>query len=63
MLKLYGGADGIRTRDPLLAKQVLSRLSYSPFNFQRTQFTINMTGHRYPTHMFFDEIYRPVSDL
>jgi len=42
---------------------VLSRLSYSPFNFQRTQFTINMTGHRYPTHMFFDEIYRPVSDL
>ncbi len=26
----HGGADGIRTRDPLLAKQVLSRLSYSP---------------------------------
>ena len=25
-----GGADGIRTRDPLLAKQVLSQLSYSP---------------------------------
>jgi hypothetical protein len=25
-----GGAEGIRTPDPLLAKQVLSRLSYSP---------------------------------
>ena len=25
-----GGADGTRTRDPLLAKQVLSQLSYSP---------------------------------
>ncbi|MBF8267404.1 MAG: hypothetical protein HW388_912, partial [Dehalococcoidia bacterium] len=24
------GAEGIRTPDPLLAKQVLSRLSYSP---------------------------------
>ena len=26
----YGGAEGIRTPDPLLAKQVLSQLSYSP---------------------------------
>ena len=25
-----GGAEGIRTPDPLLAKQVLFRLSYSP---------------------------------
>jgi hypothetical protein len=25
-----GGADEDRTRDPLLAKQVLSQLSYSP---------------------------------
>ncbi len=25
-----GGAEGIRTPDPLLAKQVLSRLSYDP---------------------------------
>ena len=25
-----GGAEGIRTPDPLLAKQVLSQLSYSP---------------------------------
>jgi hypothetical protein len=27
---LYGGAEGIRTPDLLLAKQALSRLSYSP---------------------------------
>ena len=26
----FGGAEGIRTPDPLRAKQVLSRLSYSP---------------------------------
>ena len=28
-----GGAEGIRTPDPLLAKQVLSQLSYSPTPF------------------------------
>ena len=27
---LFGGGEGIRTPDPLLAKQVLSRLSYTP---------------------------------
>ncbi len=27
----FGGADRDRTGDPLLAKQVLSQLSYSPF--------------------------------
>jgi hypothetical protein len=27
----FGGADRDRTDDPLLAKQVLSQLSYSPF--------------------------------
>ncbi len=27
---LYGGAKRIRTADPLLARQVLSQLSYSP---------------------------------
>ena len=26
----FGGADRVRTDDPLLAKQVLSQLSYSP---------------------------------
>ena len=30
-----GGADPDRTGDPLLAKQVLSQLSYSPENFRR----------------------------
>ena len=29
-LDLYGGDDGIRTHDPLLAGQVLSQLSYTP---------------------------------
>ena len=29
-LPVFGGAEGIRTPDPLLAKQVLSRLSYGP---------------------------------
>jgi hypothetical protein len=29
-----GGADRDRTGDPLLAKQVLSQLSYSPFRFR-----------------------------
>ena len=28
--KNLGGAEGVRTPDPLLAKQVLSQLSYSP---------------------------------
>ena len=27
---VYGGDDGIRTHDPLLAGQVLSQLSYTP---------------------------------
>ena len=30
----FGGADPDRTGDPLLAKQVLSQLSYSPFNLK-----------------------------
>ena len=30
--KNFGGADRDRTGDPLLAKQVLSQLSYSPLN-------------------------------
>ena len=32
-----GGADRARTDDPLLAKQVLSQLSYSPVGVQRTE--------------------------
>ncbi len=34
----FGGADRDRTGDPLLAKQVLSQLSYSP------SFTVDMVG-------------------
>ena len=30
-VKLGGGGEGTRTPDPLLAKQVLSRLSYTPW--------------------------------
>ena len=30
---LFGGDDGIRTHDPLLAGQVLSQLSYTPINW------------------------------
>ena len=30
MVELIGGREGIRTPDPLLAKQVLSQLSYTP---------------------------------
>jgi hypothetical protein len=30
----FGGADRDRTDDPLLAKQVLSQLSYSPGRFE-----------------------------
>ena len=28
--RMVGGREGIRTPDPLLAKQVLSQLSYTP---------------------------------
>ena len=28
--RIFGGDEGIRTHDPLLAKQVLSQLSYTP---------------------------------
>ena len=30
VFNLFGGDDGIRTHDPLLAGQVLSQLSYTP---------------------------------
>ena len=29
-IRYFGGDDGIRTHDPLLAGQVLSQLSYTP---------------------------------
>jgi hypothetical protein len=34
---LFGGADRVRTDDPLLAKQVLSQLSYSPGSRSRSK--------------------------
>ena len=34
----FGGDDGIRTHDPLLAGQVLSQLSYTPV------FTVSLSG-------------------
>ena len=30
---MFGGDDGIRTHDPLLAGQVLSQLSYTPIKW------------------------------
>ena len=32
-IRYFGGDDGIRTHDPLLAGQVLSQLSYTPIEF------------------------------
>ena len=32
LLKCHGGDEEIRTPDPLLARQVLSQLSYTPIN-------------------------------
>ena len=32
----FGGDDGNRTHDPLLAGQVLSQLSYTPIGVQET---------------------------
>ncbi len=37
----YGGADWNRTSDPLLAKQVLSQLSYSPILNGKSLFLIS----------------------
>ena len=34
----FGGAEEARTPDPLLAKQVLSQLSYSPITWPKPQF-------------------------
>ena len=37
---VFGGADRDRTGDPLLAKQVLSQLSYSPILVVGCQFSV-----------------------
>ncbi len=40
-----GGAEGIRTLDPLLAKQVLSQLSYSPTYLERENNCNRLDAH------------------
>ena len=42
--KSYGGAERDRTVDPLLAKQVLSQLSYSPIVISITDDTVKVVG-------------------
>ena len=44
-----GGADRDRTGDPLLAKQVLSQLSYSPESQKRTHSMVGLGGLEPPT--------------
>ena len=45
-LIVHSGDKGIRTLDPLLARQVLSQLSYTPifeiFNFKKFQIDIGL---------------------
>jgi len=43
-----GGAKGTRTPDPLLAKQVLFQLSYSPRKPQVTRLIGDLSSHRQP---------------
>ena len=51
-----GGGEGIRTPDPLLAKQVLSRLSYTPisglpfYHVPAPLFDIQPTSRYYIAH-------------
>ena len=42
----YGGDDGTRTHDPLLAKQVLSQLSYTPMTTGNHPFPKVSRTHR-----------------
>ncbi len=44
-----GGADRDRTDDPLLAKQVLSQLSYSPVQLPALSFQLSATALRAPS--------------
>ena len=38
LVRCFGGDDGIRTHDPLLAGQVLSQLSYTPIGAHLSAF-------------------------
>ena len=41
---MFGGDDGIRTHDPLLAGQVLSQLSYTPIKWFVVVFSVFRLG-------------------
>ena len=43
----FGGDDGIRTHDPLLAGQVLSQLSYTPVFYYGSVFPCGMLAPTY----------------
>ena len=44
-LLYFGGGKGIRTPDPLLAKQMLSQLSYAP-TFWKQNCTLEILGNQ-----------------
>ena len=48
--KRIGGAERDRTADPLLAKQVLSQLSYSPNHRNTRQLPVRRIKIEQPTH-------------
>ena len=43
------GDDEIRTHDPLLARQVLSQLSYAPIRFDIFNYQLGLSGLEPPT--------------
>ena len=67
-LGLFCGEDGIRTRDPLIANQVLYQLSYIPSLFRAAkvrQFSLQTAasekfseGHILTSQQFFIKLYR-----
>ena len=44
LLKCHGGDEEIRTPDPLLARQVLSQLSYTPIKWNYYNLNPNMNN-------------------
>ena len=57
-IEKYGGAERDRTVDPLLAKQVLSQLSYSPLVVYTTTM-VSITNRRDKWWAWVDSNYRP----
>ena len=57
-IEKYGGAERDRTVDPLLAKQVLSQLSYSPLVVHTTTM-VSITNRRDKWWAWVDSNYRP----